>query len=236
MADIVRMYVARERPGIDLTKVYVSAHILAALYEDGLMAYEAIDSSLEGKKVYETYSRPDSFYALGGARDAINEAVSIERARGKYLSRPIMSSDGRVLVTAGTQVTDDVLSICYRNFINELYLKAQPDVIGYKLAANGDNPGASHNVMIGALKQGCPINDFIRSYLPESMQSDYALRHNAVFSPNVADTHLDGNILYIKGDPIIIGEGTVISLELAEILPYIGRDIVWVSRVTVTSQ
>lgn len=228
IADVVRMYVARELPGTDLRNLYVSAHILASLYDEADVAYEAVDASMAGRKVYETYHKP--VYSLGGARDAINRAVAIDRAIGRYLSRPLAGVQGTVVYDVGTQVTEEVIRFAKKNFINEIYVKATPDVIGYRIATNATDAYASHDLYIFMLEAGTPVNDLIREHLPEELQSCYALPSSVVFNPEATETMKGDAYWTLAADPIVIGAGTVVSQDIAAILPYIGVDTLYVSR------
>lgn len=76
-------------------------------------------------KVHATYSGDD--YSLGKTRDALNEVLSLDRAHGRILSRQVGP------YTVGHRVDEEVLRYVHKNRVNELYVKAVPDIVGYKL-------------------------------------------------------------------------------------------------------
>lgn len=125
MHKLIRAYNSKEKVYDDPSKLFTSAFILSAFATDAEATNEAIEDELDKLKVYATYSGDE--YALGKTRDALNEALSLDRARGRILSRAVDSFE------PGKRVDDEVLRYVHKHCINELYVKAVPDVVGYTL-------------------------------------------------------------------------------------------------------
>ena len=131
MHKLIRAYNAKEKVYDDPSKLFTSAYILSAFATDSAATDEAIEDELDKLNIYATYSGDD--YALGKTRDALNEALSLDRARGRILSRPVGPFE------AGRRVDDEVLHYIHLHCINEIYVKAIPDVVGYRQLSQKGN-------------------------------------------------------------------------------------------------
>ena len=125
MHKLIRAYNAKERVYDDPSKLFASAFILSAFASDSGATDEAVEDELDKLKVHATYSGDD--YSLGKTRDALNEVLSLDRAHGRILSRKVGPYE------AGHRVDEEVLRYVHKNRVNELYVKAVPDILGYKL-------------------------------------------------------------------------------------------------------
>jgi len=125
MHKLIRAYNAKERVYDDPSKLFTSAFILSAFATDSGATDEAVEDELDKLKVHATYSGDD--YSLGKTRDALNEVLSLDRAHGRILSRKVGPYE------AGHRVDEEVLRYVHKNRVNELYVKAVPDIVGYKL-------------------------------------------------------------------------------------------------------
>lgn len=150
MHKLVRAYNVKEKVYDDPSKLFTSAYILSAFATDAAATDEAIEDELDKLKVYATYSGDD--YALGKTRDALNEVLSLDRAKGRILSRPV----GPFAV--GHRVDEEVLRYVHRNCINALYVRAVPDVVGYTL---------TQELFINFVPAGTRNNARLREELPQ---------------------------------------------------------------------
>lgn len=147
---LLRAYNAIEHVYPDISTIYSAPAILSAFAADALMADESIVDEMGKLNVYNTYSGVD--YSLGKTRDALNTVLSLDRAKGRILSRPV-GTYGK-----GTRVDDAVLKYAYTHGINEIYVQAVPDIVGYSVAQNfrlTDIPAGTRN------------NDRLRAALPQ---------------------------------------------------------------------
>lgn len=150
MHKLIRAYNAKEKVYDDPSKLFTSAYILSAFATDSAATDEAIEDELDKLNIYATYSGDD--YALGKTRDALNEALSLDRARGRILSRPVGPFE------AGRRVDDEVLHYIHLHCINEIYVKAIPDVVGYTL---------TQELVISFVPAGTHNNSRLQEALPE---------------------------------------------------------------------
>ena len=134
----------------DPSKLFASAYILSAFASDSEATDETIEDELDKLKIYKTYNGDD--YALGKTRDALNEALSLDRARGRILSRPVGPFE------VGRRVDDEVLHYIHLHCINEIYVKAIPDVVGYTL---------TQELVISFVPAGTHNNSRLQEALPE---------------------------------------------------------------------
>lgn len=125
MHKLIRAYNAKERVYDDPSKLFTSAFILSAFATDSGATDEAVEDELDKLKVHATYSGDD--YSLGKTRDALNEVLSLDRAHGRILSRKVGPYE------AGHRVDEEVLRYVHKNRVNELYVKAVPDIVGYTM-------------------------------------------------------------------------------------------------------
>lgn len=123
MHKLIRAYNAKEHIYDDPSKLFTSAFILSAFATDRGATDETIEDELDKLKVHATYSGDN--YSLGKTRNALNEVLSLDRARGRILSRPVGP------YPVGRRVDDEVLRYVHKNMVNELYVKAVPDIVGY---------------------------------------------------------------------------------------------------------
>lgn len=150
MHKLIRAYNAKEHVYDDPSKLFASAYILSAFAMDCSATDEAIEDELDKLKVYTTYSSDD--YVLGKTRDALNEVLSLDRAHGRILSRPVGD------FPIGRRVDGEVLRYVHRNCINELYVRAVPDIVGYKL---------TRGLTISFVPAGTRNNERLQDALPE---------------------------------------------------------------------
>lgn len=202
MHDIVHIYIAREDPSIDVNTLFEQAFLKAAIATDGGAASEAIDSRYAADNIYETYHKP--VYHLGDARDALNEAVSLRRAIGQTLSRDVGP------FPAGTAFTEEAFRWTQQNFVNSIYIKAVPDAVGFKLCQTFNVPD---------IPRGTPINDFLRSFMPEDCPflRAYTLPKNLHFVPYTPPAETDQDY-YIQGAAPYYKYDERLSSDMLELL------------------
>lgn len=125
MHKLVRMFNYKNNVCSDPSKFYVSAYASLAFARSSKLADEAIVDEMDKLNVYSTYMSES--YSLGSARDALNTMLSLDRAEGRILSRPIGP------YPAGTVVNRSVLAHARHNCINEIYVKDVPSIAGTRL-------------------------------------------------------------------------------------------------------
>lgn len=150
MHKLIRAYNAKERVYDDPSKLFTSAFILSAFATDSGATDEAVEDELDKLKVHATYSGDD--YSLGKTRDALNEVLSLDRAHGRILSRKVGPYE------AGHRVDEEVLRYVHKNRVNELYVKAVPDIVGYKL---------TQELTVSFVPAGTRNNDRLIAALPQ---------------------------------------------------------------------
>ena len=150
MHKLIRAYNSIEAAYDDPSELFASPFIRSAFARDSAAADITISSEIGKLNIIDTYNSAD--YDLGKTRDVLNSVLSIDRALGRVLSRPIGPFE------VGTTVTEAVLDYCYTNLINEIYVKSVPNVIGYKLTSN---------VLITVIPAGTRNNARLRELLPE---------------------------------------------------------------------
>ena len=150
MHKLIRAYNSLEPVYDDPSELFTSPFIRSAFARDSAAADITISSEIGKLNIIDTYNSAD--YDLGKTRDVLNSVLSIDRALGRVLSRPIGPFE------AGTTVTEAVLDYCYTNLINEIYVKSVPNVIGYKLTSS---------VLITVIPAGTRNNARLRALLPE---------------------------------------------------------------------
>lgn len=154
MHKLIRAYNAKERVYDDPSKLFTSAFILSAFATDSGATDEAVEDELDKLKVHATYSGDD--YSLGKTRDALNEVLSLDRAHGRILSRKVGPYE------AGHRVDEEVLRYVHKNRVNELYVKAVPDIVGYKL---------TQELTVSFVPAGTRNNDRLIAALPSWVTS-----------------------------------------------------------------
>lgn len=150
MHKLVRMYNQKEKVCLDPSKFFLSALAALAFGSSEDMSDETISDELDKAKIYENYTGEN--YSLGDTRDALNEALSLDRAIGRILSRKIGSYD------PGYIIDEDVLMYARKNCINEIYVKDEPSIAGTKL---------KEKLIISEIPMGTRNNDRLREELPE---------------------------------------------------------------------
>lgn len=125
MHKLVRMFNSKDKVCLDPSKFYVSAYASLAFARSSKLTDEAIVDEMDKLNVYETYMSPS--YSLGNARDALNTMLSLDRAKGRVLSRSIGP------YPVGTTVDEGVLEYARHNCVNVLYVKDVPSIAGTKL-------------------------------------------------------------------------------------------------------
>jgi DNA-directed RNA polymerase beta subunit len=148
--ELIRAYNAREGTYADPSQVFTAAYILAAFAKDANTSDGAFIDALEKHKVLTTYG--SEAYSLGKTRNALNKALSLDRAKDGILSRPI----GPYAV--GTRVDEEILKYVRKQCINEIYVSALPDVVGYELV----NP-----YYINWIPAGTRNSERLRELLPQ---------------------------------------------------------------------
>lgn len=139
------------------TDVFASAFILAAFASDKKASTPlAISKPVIDLGVLKAYASPE--YALGRTRGALNEALSLKRALGRTLSRPVGSYE------AGMRVDAELLRYAHTHAINTLYVEALPDIVGYKLI---------YGVALNHIPAGTTNNELLRAFLPQ--YADYSV-------------------------------------------------------------
>lgn len=148
--QIVRGFNAEEGVYDDLAQHYTSPFISSAFAASSAMADSTVLRILERSNLIATYK--GTAYQLGTARDALNSALSMDRAKGHTLSRPIGP------YPAGQHVDDAVVDYIKKHLINEVYVESTPNIVGYLL---------SHDEFIYTIPAGTRNNDRLRRELPQ---------------------------------------------------------------------
>ena len=116
-------------------------------------------------------------YKLGNTREALNEALSIDRAEGYILSRDLLS------YKQGTSITKAMISEFKRNRINEIYVKSSDIPSGYMLAS--PVPKVFVEIPAGTLNCNILRNKFPQYASEISIPVDLELNVNdAIYIPN----------------------------------------------------
>lgn len=100
--------------------------------------------------------RESADYKVESIRDALNSAVSLDRALGEVLSRPVLNYE------AGTYVTPAVLSDIKRNKINCIHVKTVVPNPKMKITGGVDGQSLQYTVIM----EGWPVTDFLRLKFP----------------------------------------------------------------------
>lgn len=212
LADLVRMYCAKELPDLNLRDIFVSAPILSQLTDDA--NYASFAAALADRHIYEEFHK--TVYELGGARESLNQALSLNRAVGRELSRKLVANDGTVLGNVGDIVTPDMIAQTRKHLVNSIYVKATPAVVGYK-ADTGIG-----GIILDYLPAGTVITDIIRPYLPTYMQGGYVVSKDIKYTGEGGRDENTTNVLYVAEDPIMLDTRTPITAELISLLASVG--------------
>lgn len=138
-------------------------------------------------------------YELGDTRDALNEYLTINRAVGERLSRPILSYE------EGSLVTESMIAEFKRNRINEVYVVASTIPDGYTYCDD--------LIVLTEIPAGCRNCAFLRKQLPQ-----YA--HLKVFNETVKLS---------EAEIITIINGMPLTKDMVEFLQMIGYKEITVS-------
>lgn len=149
-------------------------------------------------------------YAVTKVRSALNEALSIDRAEGKVLSRDV-ERDGKILCRAGKVVTPILLKQLKFHHVNEVYVRSIPMYNGWYLASA---------ITINYLRYGTKLIPQLKDRLEcVGITGDY-ISEDTIFrmgeKPN-GNEH-DGYV-YVN-EPVIIPQGTEVSEDLMNLLIY----------------
>lgn len=106
----------------------------------------------------------DPDYLIGNIRDSLNAAVSLDRALGEVLSRPVLQ------YPAGTYITPAVLQDIKLNKINCIYIRTLIPSPTKKISG-GIDPNESH-LQYTMLQKGWEIGDYLRMRVPELADYD----------------------------------------------------------------
>lgn len=132
-------------------------------------------------------------YELGDTRNALNEALNLNRAIGRYLSR---ETD---IYPAGTLITEEVIKHLTRKRINDIYVKISDMPEGYSY-------GSNEPIIITHIDKGQYNGAFLRKRLPEYSHYEY-------FPYDVQLT---------RENAVIIAKGEEVTSDMVEFLMSIG--------------
>lgn len=211
--DVVALYCAKEGLDIDLMELFTSAYLRAWMSPRRGVAFQAIASKLASKQIYETYHTP--FYALGqAARESLNLALSLDRAKNRTLSRDIVGADGVVVAKAGEVVTDSVLHESRVHRVHAIYVVDQPDVKGYKLDTSNSV------ITLPIIPLGTIIPKEIRKWMPEEYRHMASTNRTIFFHGQGADVSMynDPLELHLAWDPPCIDANNTLSPSIIKLL------------------
>lgn len=212
LVDIAYLYAAKEGFDESINDLMCSAYIKSIIAKAPNLSYAAVASRLEAMRIYETWH--SDVYRLGKvARDSLNKALSLDRAEGRVLSRDALDNKGKPIpgLTKGTRLTSEHIAKAKKHLCNSLFVKALPDVVGYKTA--------NSNFIISFIPAGTPIPNAVRPYLPQELRDMPAARQSLWFHTEHEATEVKDDVLLIKGDPIFLQAGNVpLTQEVIELL------------------
>lgn len=225
LLDIVGLYCAYEAPNVDLMNLYCSAYLRSWIAPKAEQSYQAVASKLASKDIYKTYhSTP---YALGSvARDSLNKALSLNRARNRVLSRDVIGVDGVQVARAGDVVSDNILKECRKHMVHALYVSALPDAVGYRVS-NGTGM-----FMLNIIPLGTIIPDEIRKQLPPEFRNAPSTSRTLFFDGEGADVtgYTDPHEKHLACNPPVIYNNNPLTEDTLRILGACGYDTLNVSR------
>ena len=149
MHKLLRALNAREKIYPNLSTLFTSPYIMSAFASSEYVTDVAIADMVNKYRILDTYAGVD--YELGSTRGALNEALSLDRAKGRVLSRPAGE------LPAGSVVDEEALRYLRKNLINEIYVQDLPDIVGYTLL---------ESVYIDKVPAGTHNNDLLRELIP----------------------------------------------------------------------
>lgn len=106
----------------------------------------------------------DEDYRIGNVRDSLNAAVSLDRAMGEVLSRPVLT------YSAGTYITPAVLQDIKKHKINQIYIKTLIPAPTKKI--NGSLIPYKRHLQYTMLHKGMEVGDFIRENVSSLAEFD----------------------------------------------------------------
>lgn len=106
----------------------------------------------------------DIDYRIGNVRDSLNAAVSLDRALGEILSRPVLH------YSEGTYVTPAVLQDIKKNRINCIYIKTLIPAPTKKISGSLDKN--KQHLQYTILHKGCEVSDYLRNNVPGLEEQD----------------------------------------------------------------
>ena len=163
-------------------------------------------SKLRGEFLDSTGMLKNQNYNSVVVRDAINDALSLDRALGATLAEDVISNKtGDVLFQKGTTVTSSVLKSCRQNYVYNLYIDTSASLEGYYIA---------ERVFIDKIPIGTPVTSVIKSILPMETGMYVSKDYN----------------LAAMGRPVMLPDDTVITKDLITVLKACGRNYIQVSK------
>lgn len=224
--DVLALYCAKEGVDINFMELYTSAAIRSWIAPKSMTAFQAIASKLAAKKIYETYHT--SVYHLGKtARESLNRAMSLNRAKGRELSRDILGTDGVVVAHKGATVTDAILKECYKHRVHVIYVTAMPDVAGYKLKCSAGF------TKLDIIPLGTVIPDIVRQCLPAHMRNMGSTSKTLFFHGPGADLSIYGDDpleVHLVEYPPTIPADLNLNDDIIQLLGDCGYDTLTVGR------
>ncbi|MBQ2885847.1 MAG: hypothetical protein IJE43_19150 [Alphaproteobacteria bacterium] len=141
-------------------------------------------------------------YDVSTVRTRLNDVFSIDKALGETLFDDVELKDGSI-IECGTIVTENILRILKKNYINEIYVKHIPNMVGKYL---------SRNVRLPILRRGTEIIPALEGKLPEGEDGMF-----------VSKDYIFDN----EEDYIILEMGSIVTEGMLEALAYNGHSDVW---------
>ena len=132
-------------------------------------------------------------YRLGSTRDALNETLTLSRAVGHTLSRPVLN------YPEGTQVTPDMIKEFKRNLINCIYVQNDQVLTGYTICAEA--PMIFTHIPAGT--KNCRI---LRRLIPQF----------------AGQATIPEDVIFDESNYIVIANNEPLTEELAEFLLIVG--------------
>lgn len=147
----------------------------------------------------------DSYKAVS-VRDTINEVLSLDRALGETLGEDVYSvtEPGKLLYREGTTITRDILDVCRKNAVYNIFITKETSVDGYYLA---------ETVFVPFIPKGIRMIPELEAYLPEETGM-YVSR----------DYHFNGE------DIIFFDDSTRLNKPFLEILSKCGYSSIKISE------
>lgn len=139
-------------------------------------------------------------------RDSLNEILSLNQAIDSVLAKPIETSDGEILYTAGRVVTQSIVEDCQRHGIYKLYVECPVDIVGAILA---------EDIYVGKIPCGTLVTDEIEMAFPEETGM-YTIKDHFY------KDHINDNL----ADIFTIDKGKILTQEDIDLIKSSGRDYI----------